>query len=103
MFKLIFPLAFLASACAPIAVTGYNGNSIRIQSGYERVTRDVWSEAERICQTQGLHAEYASSRTGSDGLQSEHLFLCLTRTLPNAGMPAGQNIRPNYFDSAKTL
>jgi hypothetical protein len=68
-------------ACAPVAVTGFNGDSVEIQSAMSAPDAAVTAEATRICGTVRKRAEYASSRqvyapqymSGAYG----HLFLCL--------------------------
>lgn len=103
MLRLVFPLILLTTACSQIAVTDYNGSSIRIQSGTRQATREVYNEAERICRTQGLHAEYASTRGHGNAMQYTHLFMCLNSVAPNAGLPGGQAVRAGYFDSTRSM
>ena len=69
------------AACAPVAVTGFNGHSVEVQSGFATPDADVAAEAARICGTVRRRAEYASSREVyapqyMSGAHS-HLFLCL--------------------------
>lgn len=98
--------ALALSACAPTAVTGFNGNSIRIQSQSSVPTPEVVAEAQRICATEGLNAEYASTRTNDYNRVSNHLFLCLTTAKPNAGLPVSSGRSGSgegYFDSTSTM
>ena len=73
--------ALTLSACAPIAATAFNGDSVTIQSASGTVDNDVTREAARICGTVGKRAEYASSvETYAPQYMSgawNHLFLCL--------------------------
>lgn len=97
-------LAFiLLSACAETVVTDYNGDSIRIQSSSARVTSEAFGEARRICGTRGLLAEYASTRYTANDFVYQHLFLCLSQTKPNYGMPAGSIRRVSYLETTATL
>ena len=91
------------SACAPTVVTKYNGSSIRIQSMQKAVTYAVLDEARRICGTQGLLPEYASTAWNQQTLVSNHLFLCLTRTKPNAGLPSSSHREVSYLEKTSTL
>ena len=99
-------LLFLAlSACAPTVVTGFNGDSIRVQTQSDKVTREALAEAVRICATQGLQAEYASTRYNRQTLVSSHLFLCLSRVKPHNNLPAlaGGGSSHGYLESTATL
>ncbi|MBW6507277.1 MAG: hypothetical protein K0B00_11070 [Rhodobacteraceae bacterium] len=100
--KLLF-LAFALSACAPTVVTEYNGDSIRIQSNSSKPPGLAVAEAQRICGTQGLKAEYASTFSHQSTLTYSHLFLCLTSTKPNLGLPQTVSGAPNYLESTATL
>lgn len=93
----------LLSACAETLVMDYNGHSIRIQSQSRTVDAEALGEARRICGTQGLQAEYASTVFIEPTLTYRHLFLCLSRTKPNAGLSAGSGMRTNYLESTATL
>lgn len=73
--------ALALSGCTPVAVTGFNGDSVTVQSPAAAPDNDVIREASRICGTVGKRAEYASS-TESYAPQYmsatfNHLFLCL--------------------------
>jgi hypothetical protein len=92
------------SACAPTVVTDYNGDSIRIQSSTASVTSEALNEARRICATRGLQAEYASTQSSpTDLFLHRHLFLCLSRTKPNYGLPSGQAGQLGYLENTATL
>jgi|JI7StandDraft_1071085.scaffolds.fasta_scaffold294302_2 hypothetical protein len=93
----------LVSACAETVVTDYNGDSVLIQSSSRSVTEEAFSEARRICGTRGLQAEYASTRATANQFVYRHLFLCLTHTKPNYGMPSGSMRRVNYLETTSTL
>jgi len=82
--KILAVLASLSlSACesSPAFVSEFNGDSVKI------VTRSLISvnyrdsiaqpEAQRICQTRGKNAEYASSRIDPQTWDSESLYLCI--------------------------
>lgn len=99
---LILALIFLP-ACADTLVTDYNGDSIRIQSSSARVTSEAFEEARRICGTRGLLAEYASTGYTASDFVYQHLFLCLSQTKPNYGMPAGSVRRVSYLETTSTL
>ena len=86
MLKATFPLLLLVAACAQPVVTEYNGDSIRITGSDSTVTPQILAEAQRICRTQGLQAEYASTLTYQSSFTYSHLFLCLSQTKPNAGL-----------------
>jgi len=105
---MIYRIALIAclglTACAETEITEYNGNSIRIKSASSKVTPDVVSEAQRICRTQGLKAEFASTTSlVNDYFTHYHLFLCLTQTKRNAGLPQGIMRTPNYLETTATL
>ncbi len=103
MRRIGLALALLSlSACAETLVTDYNGHSIRIQSA-GRVDAEALGEARRICGMQGLQAEYASSQFFESDLSYRHLFLCLSRAKPNAGLPAGTVGRTTYLETTSTL
>jgi len=103
MRRLFLAISLLSlSACADTVVTDYNGHSIRIQSA-GGVDAEVLGEARRICGTQGLQAEYASSQFFEGDLTYRHLFLCLSRAKPNAGLPAGTVPRTTYLETTATL
>ncbi len=78
----IFALA-LVTACGntPAIVSDFNGNSVKIvTSGLETTEYQrsiAQPEAQRICQTQGKNAEYASTRSNSQTYENEHLYLCI--------------------------
>lgn len=74
-------LSIALAACAPIAATSFNGDSVTVQSPNATVDNDVTREASRICGTVGKRAEFASSTQGyapqyMSGAWN-HLFLCL--------------------------
>jgi len=96
-------LALMLSTCAPTVVTEYNRDSIRIQSVSSTPTAQAVAEAQRICGTQGLKAEYASTFSHQSTLTYSHIFLCLTSTKPNAGLPQTVSRAPSYLESASTL
>lgn len=82
--KRILPVvaALSLTACAPIAATGFNGDSVTIQSPNSTVNNDVTREASRICGTVNKRAEFASSTQAyapqyMSGAWN-HLFLCLS-------------------------
>jgi hypothetical protein len=106
--KLMIRAALMASivltACTPTVITEYNGTSIRIQSLSSRVTPEVLSEAQRVCGTQGLQAEFASTASRANDIFTHfHLFLCLTRAKPNSGLPRSIVRTPNYLETTSTL
>ncbi len=74
---------FLLSACGntPAIVTDFNGDSVKVvTSGLEKIEyqKSVSEiEAQRICQTRGKRAEYASTIANNQTYQNEHLYLCL--------------------------
>lgn len=106
MFRFVCISLMALSACAPTVVTGFNGNSIRIQSQASRPTPEVVAEAQRVCATEGLYAEYASTQTNDYTWVSNHLFLCLTTAKPNAGLPVSTGASGSgdgYFDSTSTM
>jgi hypothetical protein len=104
MVRIFIFSALALAACAPTAVVSYNGDSIRIQSASATVTPEVLSEAQRICGTRGLQAEYASTAYNEATFTSYHLFLCLSSTKPNAGLPTGATRNePNYLETTSTL
>lgn len=104
MLRLALPLSLiLLSACAETVVMDYNGHSIRIQSQSRTVDAEALAEARRICGTQGLQAEYASTVFIEPSLTYRHLFLCLSRTKPNAGLPPGSVPRTTYLETTATL
>lgn len=99
---LVFVLA--VTGCTPLAVTEYNGDSLRIQSDTSTVSAAAFEEAQRICATRGLKAEYASTWSSPvDIFHHSHLFLCLSQTKPNSGMPPGSMRRVTYLETSTTL
>lgn len=67
-------------ACAPVAVTGFNGHSVEVQSGSMAPDAEVLAQAARICGTVQRRAEYASSRelyAPQYMTAYSHFFLCL--------------------------
>lgn len=79
---LVFGFLLTLAACGePPMVTGFNGDSVTIQSQTAANNADVTAEAERICATVGSRAEYASSRQVHAPQYMvptyNHLFLCL--------------------------
>ncbi|MBB4207248.1 hypothetical protein [Roseinatronobacter bogoriensis] len=81
-FTLPILAALAITACAPIAATGFNGDSVTIQSPSGTVDNDVTREASRICGTVNKRAEFASSTQAyapqyMSGAWN-HLFLCLS-------------------------
>jgi hypothetical protein len=104
MIRLALIACISLSACAATEVVDYNGNSIRIQSNSRNATSEVVSEAQRICSTQGLQAEYASTAyRANDIFTYYHLFLCLTHAKPNAGLARGIVPTRNYLETTSTL
>lgn len=104
MLRFVIFACLSLSACAATEIVDYNGSSIRIQSNSSRVTPYVVSEAQRVCRTQGLQAEFAS--TGyrpNDIFTYFHLFLCLRQAKPNAGLPYGTVPSKNYLETTSTL
>lgn len=84
MKKIVLAGALLLTACAelPLAVSDYNGASVKIRQSTMMTAPDpddpaVVSEARRICGSTGKRAEYASSIVAPNAYYSEHLFLCL--------------------------
>ncbi len=78
----LLSVAFLASCGnTPAIVSDFNGDSVKVVTNgletldYQRSVAEP--EAQRICQTQGKNAEYASTRTNSQTYENEHLYLCL--------------------------
>lgn len=74
-------LAILAACTAPTAVSSFNGDSVTVDSGNDAPTDEENREAQRICQTDGRRAEYASTRSVYTGNMYvpvwTHLYLCL--------------------------
>lgn len=102
MLRMSVAALLVLQACAQTAVTEYKGNSIRVQSSSYKVNQEAVSEAVRICRTQGLQAEYASTSSYQSSLTYSHLFLCLTRAKPNAGLP-GATAQRSYLETSSTL
>ncbi len=84
--KLTVPAALVLlslSACGntPAIVSDFNGDSVKVVTNSMETTEYQRSvagpEAQRICQTRGKKAEYASTRTNSQTYESEHLYLCM--------------------------
>ena len=104
MFRIAIILCLSLTACADTVVTQYNGSSIRIQSNSRQVTPYVVSEAQRICGTQGLQAEFASTTSRPNDIFTHyHLFLCLSHAKPNAGLATGSAQALGYLESTATL
>lgn len=104
MIRAALMASIVLTACTPTVITEYNGTSIRIQSLSSRVTPEVLSEAQRVCGTQGLQAEFASTASRANDIFTHfHLFLCLTRAKPNAGLPRSIVRTPNYLETTSTL
>jgi hypothetical protein len=103
MGRMLLGIVVALSGCAPTVVTQFNGHSIQIQSSSPRMTPYVISVAQRICGTQGLQAEYASTISPASTFIYYHLFLCLTQARPNAGLPSGIRTTPNYLETTSTL
>ena len=95
--------ALALAACAPPAVVDYNGDSVRIQSNFDKPNQDVLNEAQRICRDRGMSAEYASSRTIPGAWDTVHLFLCMHNPKSNAGLPSSVAAHPRYLETTSSL
>lgn len=70
------------SACTPVAVSEFNGESVKIQSpddDYDAV--EVQAEAKRLCAIKGKTSQYASSTERYEPQYIsetwDHLFICV--------------------------
>ena len=74
-------LAALAGCAMQPAVSGFNGDSVTVQSNGNWSDPAVSGQAERICRSVGKYWDYASTRVvyaPQNALTTyEHLFLCL--------------------------
>ncbi|MDO5658650.1 MAG: hypothetical protein Q4G36_10065 [Paracoccus sp. (in: a-proteobacteria)] len=75
-------LAIAVSACTPVAVSDFNGDSVKVQApdrNHDAV--EVRDEARRMCATRGKQAQYASStqRYAPQYMSAtwDHLFVCI--------------------------
>lgn len=84
MWTKILSLAslLLLGACAAdqAIVTGFNGDSVEIQTsqfGGEVASRNAQAEANRICGMRGFRgAEYASTRVDNYNYLNHNLYIC---------------------------
>ena len=89
-------LALSACATDQALVTGFNGDSVEIQTsqfGGEVAAKNAQSEANRLCGMRGFRgAEYASTRMDNYNYVNHNLFICTNQTV--TATRSG-----SYFDS----
>ncbi|MDO5528830.1 MAG: hypothetical protein Q4F71_05455 [Paracoccus sp. (in: a-proteobacteria)] len=74
--------AMALAACTPVAVSDFNGDSVKIQSpDRNHDAAEVRGEAQRMCATRGRSAQYASTveRYAPQYYSTtwDHLFVCV--------------------------